>query len=351
MDLIALSGFFGSGKTTLLLQLARHFILHERRRVYVVQNEIGDVGVDDQRLRAEGLELKELLGGCICCTMQATLVPTLEQIARDKAPDLIILETSGLAQPPLLRAALAGSSLRWRREQLWVVLDSIRLARLQRALALPFVQIAVDSADVIVLNKVDVAGEAAAERLRAEALERNAEAVVVPTALRTAANLPESLRLLAESPPQRRRSCRCGHDHENDHEPNHEHERGEGGHGAHEAHDHHHEADPEVCARQRRLVPPQPIAPERVREAMAGLRDAVEADGAVEIGHLKLFVEGEGGSGVSWSVTRFGEEPTPSEAAFTGAVRALTLNAIVYGRVAGLARHVAQALDRLAVVE
>jgi G3E family GTPase len=348
MDLIALSGFFGAGKTTLLLQLARHFVLRERRRVYVVQNEIGEVGVDDQRLRAEGLELEALLGGCICCTLQAMLVPTLEKIAREHAPDLVILETSGMAQPPLLRELLRGAELNWERQQLWVLLDATRLTRLQRALAVPFVEIAVDSADVVVFTKVDVAGEATGQRMRAEALARNPHAVVVTTALRASPDLPELLRVLAENPPERAAAggaCSCGppcHDH---HAGGHGRDEGERGHG--EGHGRDHSAGPAVCARQVLFSPPAAISAAAVEAALGGLRDAVAAGGAVEIGHLKLYLEGEDGSGCSWSVTRFGEDAFAAGPVPSSSIRAATLNAIVYGPASRLAEHVGAALDRL----
>ncbi len=103
------TGFLGSGKTTLI----RHMLAHSQgRRIALIINEFGDLGVDgdilkscgDKTCRAD--DIVELSNGCICCTVAQEFVPTLEMLlARDVPPDHIVIETSGLALPqPLVRA-------------------------------------------------------------------------------------------------------------------------------------------------------------------------------------------------------------------------------------------------------
>lgn len=103
------TGFLGSGKTTLI----RHLIEHaDGRRIALVINEFGDLGVDGDILKGCGDEacaeddIIELSNGCICCTVAEDFVPTIEALlARDTPPDHIVIETSGLALPqPLVRA-------------------------------------------------------------------------------------------------------------------------------------------------------------------------------------------------------------------------------------------------------
>ncbi|MBA2126745.1 cobalamin biosynthesis protein CobW [Hyphomicrobium methylovorum] len=103
------TGFLGSGKTTLV----RHALENaEGRRLALIVNEFGDVGVDGTILRSCGIEncpeenIVELTNGCLCCTVADDFVPTLEALlSRSPAPDHIIVETSGLALPkPLLKA-------------------------------------------------------------------------------------------------------------------------------------------------------------------------------------------------------------------------------------------------------
>jgi len=103
------TGFLGAGKTTLI----RHVLETARdRRLALVINEFGDVGVDGDILRACGVEncpeenIVELANGCLCCTVADDFVPAIEALlAHEKRPDHIIIETSGLALPkPLVKA-------------------------------------------------------------------------------------------------------------------------------------------------------------------------------------------------------------------------------------------------------
>lgn len=103
------TGFLGAGKTTLI----RHVIENARgRRLALIINEFGDIGVDGDILRGCGDEtcaqeqIIELANGCICCTVADDFVPAIEKLlALDPAPDHVIIETSGLALPkPLVKA-------------------------------------------------------------------------------------------------------------------------------------------------------------------------------------------------------------------------------------------------------
>lgn len=104
-----ITGFLGAGKTTLV----RHLLAHPGgRRIAVVVNEFGEVGVDREILAACGIEgcaeedLVELANGCICCTVADDFLPTMRRLLdRDRPPDHILVETSGLALPkPLVKA-------------------------------------------------------------------------------------------------------------------------------------------------------------------------------------------------------------------------------------------------------
>ena len=73
MNVLCIAGFLGSGKTTILLEVARS-LTEDGVRVAVIENEIGEVGVDGGYVREQGLPVQELFGGCICCTLQIGLV-------------------------------------------------------------------------------------------------------------------------------------------------------------------------------------------------------------------------------------------------------------------------------------
>lgn len=104
-----ITGFLGAGKTTLI----RHLLQNAKgRRIALVINEFGDIGVDGEILKGCGDEVcreedvVELANGCICCTVADDFVPTMKKLLeRDHPPEHIVIETSGLALPqPLVRA-------------------------------------------------------------------------------------------------------------------------------------------------------------------------------------------------------------------------------------------------------
>jgi len=103
------TGFLGAGKTTLI----RHMLQNAQgKRIALIINEFGDLGVDGDILKGCGDEvcseddIVELSNGCICCTVADDFIPTMEALlGRDVKPDHIVIETSGLALPqPLVRA-------------------------------------------------------------------------------------------------------------------------------------------------------------------------------------------------------------------------------------------------------
>ena len=104
-----ITGFLGAGKTTLV----RHVLENAGgRRLAVIVNEFGDVGIDGEILKSCGIEscpedaIVELANGCICCTVADDFVPALKNLLdRPNPPEHIVIETSGLALPkPLVQA-------------------------------------------------------------------------------------------------------------------------------------------------------------------------------------------------------------------------------------------------------
>ena len=113
VPVLLLTGFLGSGKTTLLRKLLTNA---KGRRIAVIVNEFGELGIDGELLRGCGIgcdengeengQLYELANGCLCCTVQEEFAPVMEQLAarRDQI-DCLVIETSGLALPkPLVQA-------------------------------------------------------------------------------------------------------------------------------------------------------------------------------------------------------------------------------------------------------
>ncbi|MGA0531429.1 cobalamin biosynthesis protein CobW [Hansschlegelia sp. KR7-227] len=202
------TGFLGAGKTTLV----RHLLQNAGgRRIALIVNEFGDVGIDGEVLRACASEacseddIVELANGCICCTVADDFIPTMEKIlARSPQPDHIVIETSGLALPqPLVKA------FRWPEIATRVTVDGVvtvvdgpavrdgRFAHDEAAVAAqraadpnvdhddPIEELFEDqvrSADLLVLHKADLMADGEIAAVKADILQHASEGVRVVSA-------------------------------------------------------------------------------------------------------------------------------------------------------------------------
>jgi G3E family GTPase len=180
--ILLLGGFLGSGKTSILLQIARHIISQSEAadgtQVVIIENEIGDVGVDDKLLRSQGFEVKNLFSGCACCTSSGYLLSDIMKIQKEMNPRWIIIEATGVAYPSQIKETVE-SNLRVP-VQVLAIADAYRWARLKRAMP-SLLEAQLDGADMILLNKVDLIDEETAERVVDDLRAINKEAPIQKT--------------------------------------------------------------------------------------------------------------------------------------------------------------------------
>lgn len=173
--LVLLTGFLGSGKTSFL----QHFIEYETQRsrfVAVIQNEIGEVGLDGKLL---GYAVTEIDEGCVCCSLVGNLKRAIQGILERFSPDTIILETSGLANPKNLFDELVELTEWARFDSIVTVVDALHfIASLEHYL---IVGDQVTAADVLVLNKSDLVDEMRLQELRHRLRQLNPNAPVAAT--------------------------------------------------------------------------------------------------------------------------------------------------------------------------
>jgi G3E family GTPase len=169
MKAIILGGFLGSGKTTALMRFARWLVersaAENENKVIILENEIGEVGVDDKTLRASGLSVTNLFSGCACCTVSCELTSAAQRIQDDLSPEWLIVETTGVAYPKNMRENLThalGITAR-----IAVLCDGQRWARLLRAMR-PLIEGQVQGSDAVLINKVDLADEQALAQMEAD---------------------------------------------------------------------------------------------------------------------------------------------------------------------------------------
>jgi len=172
-----LTGFLGSGKTTLLNRILTE---NHGKRIAVIENEFGEVGIDHELVVNADEEVFEMNNGCICCTVRGDLIRILGNLMkrRDKF-DYILIETTGLADPgPVAQTFFVDDEMKEKlrldgivtlvdAKHIWQHLDSNKEAQEQIAFA-----------DVILLNKADLVPAGEIDRLEQRIRQMNAAAKI-----------------------------------------------------------------------------------------------------------------------------------------------------------------------------
>jgi G3E family GTPase len=152
---LIVTGFLGAGKTTLVNRI---LTADHGRRVAVIVNEFGEVGIDHHLLISADQEVIQMNNGCICCTVRGDLVRSLFDLAEHRAKfDTVIIETTGLAEPaPVAQTLYADERIRseFALDGVITVVDAKHIAIQLEESVEACEQIAF--ADLIVLNKTDL---------------------------------------------------------------------------------------------------------------------------------------------------------------------------------------------------
>jgi G3E family GTPase len=106
-------GFLGSGKTTIISSLI-DFLLHDRVKVAYIKNEIGAEDIDGKLIRGKHIDTRELLNGCICCTLTGQLYHAITELVETIRPNRIIIEASGVADPSAIALLITSHPLVYR---------------------------------------------------------------------------------------------------------------------------------------------------------------------------------------------------------------------------------------------
>jgi G3E family GTPase len=156
MKIILTGGFLGSGKTTFIRHLAEFLVKQEGKRVVIIENEAGEVGIDDKLLSLDGFQVKEISGGCICCQLTAELTVAVGQIMKQFNPQWIIVEATGLAKIASVIDTLKKYGKGFESVYTIVLADAERWQELAEIMP-DFVFSQVAAADLVLVNKIDQA--------------------------------------------------------------------------------------------------------------------------------------------------------------------------------------------------
>lgn len=160
-----LTGFLGAGKTTVL----NHILSGQHGlKVAVLVNDFGAINIDSQLVVGVEGDMVSLANGCICCTIRGDLLQAaLDLLKRDDPPEYILIETSGVSDPleVAMTFDLPAIQGKMRVDSIVTVIDTEQIRSLGREFeVLAFTQVGV--ADIVVMNKVDLATEAQRQQVR-----------------------------------------------------------------------------------------------------------------------------------------------------------------------------------------
>jgi G3E family GTPase len=242
-----LTGYLGAGKTTLL----NHILTAEHgKKVAVIVNEFGEIGIDQQLVINADEEIFEMNNGCICCTVRGDLIRIIGNLMRRRHKfDHLIIETTGLADPgPVIQTFFVDEDIH-KKVMLDAVVTVVDAKHIQQHWGDREALEQIGFADVILLNKTDLLPLKDLELLEAKIRHLN----VLAKIYRTQLTQPETIkverllgvggfdlqRILEKTPDFLGESTHDHRDHDHGDHQHDDHEHGDHDHHAHEEHEHH----------------------------------------------------------------------------------------------------------------
>lgn len=192
MKVMIIGGFLGSGKTTAIKRISKQ-ISDAGKRTAIIVNEIGEIGLDGETLKSPGIMTQELTSGCICCTLKISMQYTLQTLEEEFRPDVVIIEPTGIAFPGQIREeieAMGLSELSF--TPVVTLVDPGRFGT--EAKEIPkFIETQVKEAEILGINKVDVAPAEIVMATEKMLIELNPEARILKFSAKLGDNQFEDL--------------------------------------------------------------------------------------------------------------------------------------------------------------
>ncbi|MBI2079757.1 GTP-binding protein [Candidatus Micrarchaeota archaeon] len=170
-----ITGYLGSGKTTLL----RKIISDSTKKLAILMNEFGEIGIDGQIIKGKNVDIAELSGGCVCCSLTGEFELAVKEILEKVKPDAIVIETTGVAEPSALTFDIEENIPSIRLDVIVTLVDADSLVRFPTIGHTGREQI--EMADIILLNKVDLIDKKDLERLKNKLNELNPRVILFET--------------------------------------------------------------------------------------------------------------------------------------------------------------------------
>ena len=173
--LTVITGPLGSGKTTLL----RHILDTVPRKIAILMNEFGEIAIDSKIIAGKNVQMADLGGGCVCCSLLGEFEAAVDEIIDTVDPDIIVVETTGVAEPDALVFDIQESLPQVRLDGVVTVADADAMVKYPSIGHTARMQI--ESADIILLNKVDLVSESELEVITKKLYNLNKIAFIIRT--------------------------------------------------------------------------------------------------------------------------------------------------------------------------
>lgn len=167
-----ITGYLGAGKTTLLQRI----IDQAENKIAILMNEFGEIAIDSKVIKGENINMVELAGGCVCCSLVGEFEAAVKEIIEKVNPDLIVVETTGVAEPDALAFDIEENIPAVRLDSIITVVDCDAIIRYPNIGHTGVAQI--EMADIIIMNKKDLVSDDDLESVEETVKDINQKAII-----------------------------------------------------------------------------------------------------------------------------------------------------------------------------
>ena len=169
-----ITGYLGAGKTTLL----KNILSQAQNKIAVIMNEFGEIDIDSKIIKGKNVNIAELAGGCVCCSLTGEFELAVKEVITKYKPDLIVVETTGVAEPDALIFDIEEELPQLKLDSIITILDSDAYFKYPLGKT---GKIQIEIADIILLNKVELISKEVEKKLELEIRKLNPRANIIKT--------------------------------------------------------------------------------------------------------------------------------------------------------------------------